>query len=187
MALSPNMFTQETVAGQVDLSVSNGGVVSAEVYASEAVPLVPGQAVKIVDSAGGVPKVTALAANTESTFGIVLRNIKDVSYPAKAPLEIGMMGCVVYMTSSAAIARGAAVEMIYTTNKVVTNAGVNPPIGIAYDKATGADQLIRVMLRTPVLPVYLDQLADVVITSVSTGEILKYDTNHWENAPDLTA
>jgi predicted RecA/RadA family phage recombinase len=150
MALNQNQFAQATVQGQMDLEFTGGGVISGQVYASEATALVAGQPIKMVDSAGGVPKVTALTANTDATFAYVARNIKDQNFPAGAAVELAMNGSIMYMTSGAAIARGAKLENVYNTVKVITNAGTNPVCGVALDKATATDQLIRVLILTPV-------------------------------------
>jgi hypothetical protein len=148
MTLNINQFAMSTVQGQMDLQF-NGSVISAQVDSTQATNLVAGQAVKLVDSAGGVPKVVGLAANTDSTFGYVIRNLKDVDFPAYAQLEIALQGSVMYMTAGAAIARGASIEVVYTTNKVITNAGVNPVAGYALDKAAADGDLIRVYVLTP--------------------------------------
>lgn len=143
-----NSFKITPVQGQVDLNFA-GSVVSARVKSDEATALVAGQAIKLVDSAGGVPEVTALTANTQQAFGFVTRNLKDQDFPAYASVEIGLQGTVIWMTAGAAIARGAKLEVVYTTNKVITNAGTNPVCGYAYDKAAADGDLIRVYVITP--------------------------------------
>lgn len=150
MVQNINQFSQTPVQGDVDLGVgAPGAIVTCQVTSDEAVALVAGQAVKLVDSAGGVPKVTALDANTDEVFGFISRNLKDASYPAGARCEVALQGSFMYMTSGAAIARGAKIEVVNSTKKVITNAGTNPVSGFAYDKATAADQLIRVYILTP--------------------------------------
>ena len=124
MALDINQFSQTPVAGEPDLQFA-GSVVSARVSASQGTALVAGQAVKIEDSAGGVPNVLGIASNTDVSWGIVLRNLKDQSFPAQQPLEIGRTGTVVYLTASGAIARGAAVEIAYDTFKVSQAGGLS--------------------------------------------------------------
>lgn len=143
-----NSFKITPVQGEVDLQFA-GSVVSARVKSSEATALVAGQAVKLVDTAGGVPEVTALAANTDSTFGFVTRNLKDASFPAYSSVEIGLQGTVIWMTAGAAIARGAKLEVVNSTKKVITNAGTNPVCGFAFDKASADGDLIRVYVITP--------------------------------------
>lgn len=148
MAINPNMFAMETVQGQLDLSLISS-VITCEVSASQAVALVAGQAVKLEDSAGGLPKVLALAGNTDPSFGVVLRNLKDMDYPANARVEVALASSTVYMTAGAAIARGAKVEFVNASKKVITAAGVNPVLGFALDKASNDGDLIRVYILTP--------------------------------------
>lgn len=150
MALNINQFAMSTVQGQVDLEF-NSSVVSAAVDSTQVVPLIAGQAVKIVDSASPLPKVVSLASSAEGAFGFVVRNLKDANFPANAKLEIAQDGTTMYMTAGAAIARGVAVEFDYANNRVIAAAGINPRIGYAYDKAAALGDLIRVVIRVPAL------------------------------------
>ena len=148
MSILINQFKMEPVQGEVDLEFA-GSVVAAQTKAAEATALIAGQAVKLVNSATGIPEVTALADNTEAPFGFVARNIKDQDYPANARLELALEGTIMWMTAGAAIARGAKLEVVNSTFKVITNAGTNPVIGYAFDKAAADGDLIRVYIETP--------------------------------------
>lgn len=148
MALNINQFAQSTVQGAPDLQF-NGSVLSARVDASQATAIVPGQAVKMYNAAGGTPTVVGLAANTDAVLGVAMFNLKDASYAASAPLEIAMQGSVVWMTAGAAIARGALVEFALATNKVITSAGINTVIGLALDKAAADGDLVRILIKAP--------------------------------------
>lgn len=148
MTQFPNQFKQTPEVGTLDLRIP-GASISCQVDADQATALVPGQAVAIVDSAGGVPKVEALAADTDVTFGFVVRNLKDIDFPAEKPVEIAFYGAVMFMKAGAAIARGAFVEFDVSDNEVITAAGTNPSVGIALDKAGAADDIIRVLIQTP--------------------------------------
>ncbi len=148
MTISPNQFAMQTVQGDLDLQFL-GGVITVQVSANQATALIAGQAVKLEDSAGGVPKVLALAANTESSFGFVVRNLKDQTFPAGSLMEVALQGSVMQMTAGAAIARGAKIEVVNSTKKVITNAGTNPVAGFALDKAAADGDLIRVWVLTP--------------------------------------
>lgn len=143
-----NAFALAPLKGDTSLP-RTGMVISAMVKSDEAVPIVAGQAVKLVDSAGGVPVITALTATTDAAFGVALYNIKNQSYAANAALEIGMRNTVVWMEAAGAIARGAFVQFNYATNKVSLNLGLNPTLGVAMDKATADGDLIRVLLDIP--------------------------------------
>lgn len=167
-----NSFKITPVQGEVDLNFA-GSVVSARVYSSESAALVAGQAVKLVNSAGGVPEVTALTSNSDTIFGFVTRNFKDASYPAYASVEIALAGSVVWMTAGAAIARGASVEVAYTTTKVIAAAGTNPSAGFAYDKAAADGDLIRVFVQTPRATGNVTALTNVVtLAEVNAGKTL---------------
>lgn len=148
MVQNINQFGQTPEAGDLDLTFG-GEVLTCQVASTQVTALVPGQAVKMADVAGGVPKVVSLAADTDVTFGFVVRNLKDATYPALSYLEIAIQGSVEYMTSGAAIARGAMVEVVSATNKVITAAGTNPVAGFAIGKATATDELIRIFVLTP--------------------------------------
>lgn len=149
MAQTLNQFAMTPEVGDLDLQFP-GQVLTAQVDASST-SIVPGQPVKIVDSAGGLPKVTALTANTDKTFGFAIRNLKDAQIDAGEPIEIAFFGAVMYMTAGAAIARGANVEVVYTTNKVITSGGTNPIVGKALDKAAANNDVIRVFIPAPVV------------------------------------
>lgn len=148
MAQNINQFGQTPEQGDLDLTYG-GEVITCQVASTQVVNLVAGQAVKLADVAGGVPKVVALSGNTDVTFGFVVRNIKDVDFAAQDYLEIAIQGSVQYMTAGAAIARGATVEAVTSTNKVITAAGTNPIIGFALGKATADGELFRVYVLTP--------------------------------------
>lgn len=148
MVLNPNQFALETVQGQLDL-LAPGTVISGQVSASQATAIVPGQPLKLEDSAGGTPKFLSLAADTDETFGFMVRNIKDISRSASDSLEVAIAGAVMVMTAGAAIPRGAKVEVVAATSKVIKWAGANPVVGIALDKAAADTDLIRVYITTP--------------------------------------
>lgn len=146
--LNQNQFSMIPVQGDLDL-LFQGGVISALVSPNQATALIAGQAVKLENSASPMPTVLALAGNSDSTFAFVIRTLKDQNFPTKAAVEIAFNGAVMQMTAGAAIARGANVEVVQSTNKVITSAGVNPVIGFALDQATADTQVIRVYIRTP--------------------------------------
>jgi hypothetical protein len=143
-----NQFGISSVQGQIDLLGTPSNVITCQVDSSQATALAQGAPVKLSTTAGGVPKVVGLAANTDVTFGFIARNVKDQTYAANSYCEVALINTVMQMTSGAAITRGAKLEVVYTTNKVITNAGTNPVVGFALDTATGADQLIRVYIIT---------------------------------------
>lgn len=151
MSLNINQFAQTTVIGQLDLEF-HGSVISGQVSSSQSSALVAGQPVKVENSVGGVPKLLALAAQTDPVHGFVVRNLKDQNFPTLARCEMAMKNSVMFMAASAAIARLGAVEVDYTTvGNVNPAAGINPVIGFAMDEAVNVGDLIRVYIDVPSL------------------------------------
>lgn len=147
--LSPNQFAQSPYLGMIDLRF-DFNTVSVQIASTQGTALYPGAAVKMVDSADGVPKVVGCAANTDEVLGFINFDIKSISFAAGAMCEISMAGNVMYLYATAAIARGVRVMIDLSTNGgVVTAAGGGKYVGWAYDKASAAGQLIRVFLATP--------------------------------------
>ena len=137
-----------------------GSVVSARVSSSQSGSLIAGQAVKGDNttpgtSQDGVPPVLSLASASDPAIGFVVRNIKDQNFSANARLELALAGAVMYMTSdtanSGAITRFSPVEYSTANNTVLAWGGVNPIVGIAYDAAINAGDLIRVLIKSPQL------------------------------------
>lgn len=149
MSLAQNQLAQIPVRGMLDLMIQPN-IIGCQVYASESTALIPGQAVKLVDSADGVPKVTAATAATDDIFGFVPYDQKDQDFPAGAAVDIAFFrGCVMYMTASAAIARGAQVMIVVSGSKVATVSSSQRIIGRALDKAAANNDLIRVLIDLP--------------------------------------
>lgn len=145
-----NAFTQSPQLGMIDLRFDYN-TVAVEIDSSQATTLYAGAAVKMVDSADGVPKVIGCAANSDEVLGFINFDIKTVGFVAGAAAEISMAGNVMYLYATAAIARGVRVVLALTTNGGVAAAnasGGEDIVGWAYDKAAAGD-LFRVFLLTP--------------------------------------
>jgi len=126
--------------------------ISVLVDVSQSGNLYPGSAVKMVDSAGGVPKVVGCTANSDSCLGFINYDIKTQAYVAGSPAEISVAGNVMYLYAVAAIARGAQVQLEVTspgTVKTITGSSGANIVGWALDKATNPGDLIRVVIRSP--------------------------------------
>lgn len=149
MTLNQNQFNQSPVQGQRDL-IFNANSISAQIDTTSAGSLVPGQAVKMVDSAGGVPKVVECALDSDEVFGFINYNIKDLSGDINAgdivTISLVNGGACMYMTASAAIARNAVVGIVVASKKVKTSAGGSRDVGRALDKAAADGDLIRVLM-----------------------------------------
>ena len=144
-----NQFIQSPEQGQLDLKF-NPNSISCQVDVSSAGSLLPGQAVKMVDSVGGVPKVVECAADEDDVFGFINYDIKSKSFSALDKVEISAFaGNVMFMTASAAIARNAEVMIVVASKKVALATLANRIVGRALDKATADGQLIRVYINLP--------------------------------------
>lgn len=147
---SQNQFAQAMYLGVLDQLYSYN-TKAAMIDVSQTGLTYPGAAVKLVDSAGGPPKVIKCTAVTDVVFGFVNYNIKNPGFVAGQPAEISQAGNVMYLYATAAIARGAKLMLDLSTNGgVITASGSGATIvGWAYDKATAVGQLIRVQLAVP--------------------------------------
>lgn len=139
-----NQFELGKEKGQLDLR-QNVNILSCR---ADSV-LVPGQAVKLVDSAGGVPNVTAVTADTDEVFGYVVKNFRRDATAIGDVIEIAMTGCYMYMVAGAAITPNADVMFVTSSGKVITATGVTKIIsGRALDKAAADGDLIRVYIKS---------------------------------------
>lgn len=149
MAQTMNQFNQAPVQGMLDLRF-NPNTISCAIDVSSAGSLVPGTAVKVVDNAGGVPKVVECAADTDDVFGFINYNIKNAKFNAYDAVEISAFrDNVMYMTAGAAIARNAKVEIVVASVKVITATSGKTIVGRAYDKAAADGDIIRVVIDLP--------------------------------------
>lgn len=149
MALNQNQFALIPIQGMMDLRF-NPAVISAQIDTSSAGGLVAGQPVKMVDSAGGVPKVVECAADTDDVYGFLVYDLKQTVFAIGAPVEVACMrDNVMFMTASAAIARNAQVEIVLSGVKVATAASGKRIVGRALDKAAANGDVIRVTIDLP--------------------------------------
>jgi hypothetical protein len=150
MALNISQFAMSTVQGAIDLTVGVRSVLSAQIGSGSAGGLVAGQAVKLVNSAGGIPDVVECAADTDDVFGFIAYSIKDQAFAALDKAEIAFgRGAVMYMTASAAIAPGDKVMIVVASKKVAIATSGKTIVGRALDKAAADGDLIRVMIDLP--------------------------------------
>jgi len=150
-AQNQNQLAQSSQLGMIDLRFPYN-TVSAQIDVSQATPLYAGWAVKMVDSADGVPKVVGCSAEDDEVFGFINFDIKTVQFVAGSLCELSLGGNVIYLYATAAIARMAKVQLdlSQTGGCVKTAADTGDCIvGWAFDKATAAGQLIRVFVKTP--------------------------------------
>ncbi len=140
-----NQFAQTPVLGQVDMT-SAINIKSVRIDpASSSTVLTAGQFVKIVDVAG-TEIVVDEAAVTEKAYGCIVYNPRQNTYLKGDMVEIACKGTVVYLETSAAIARGAKVQNTPAAPTVQTLASLatNCQVGICLDKPAAANVLTRV-------------------------------------------
>ncbi len=148
--LSQNQFAQTSYIGVVDLRFAYA-TVSVQIDTTQATPVFPGSPMMMVDSAGGVPKVVACAADTDDCIGFLNFDIKSTQYVAGDRAEMSMAGNCMFLYATAAVARGAQVRLDVAGNGVAPLLGSGDAniVGWAYDKASSPGDLIRVFLKTP--------------------------------------
>lgn len=146
---SQNQFSQSPEKGMLDLRF-NTNTISGSIDVSSAGGLVPGQAVKMVDSVGGAPKFVECAADSDDVFGFINYNIKQATFKVGDAVEVSYFrGNVMYMEANAAIARNGKVMIVIATKRVATATTGKMIVGRAIDKATAQGQLIRVVIDLP--------------------------------------
>lgn len=151
--LNSNQFNMTPVVGQLDLRTNPNPSVFSFRYNPEATSTdrtVAGEGVKLVDlgasDVNGVPIVDKRTLDADAIAGVrIFKNKKGESEPGDI-IEVAGEGAVIYMNSNAAIARGALVSLVIATIGDVITRTTEEIFGIALDKATAADELIRVKI-----------------------------------------
>jgi len=147
-----NKFTESPVQGQLDLRFNTNSITVQ--LAGSIADQVASVAVKFTTDVNGVPVVTPCTANTDQVAGFLNFNSKNSKFKAKDYVEMSMGSNVMYLVSTAAINRGAKVMIVVATiGGVITATSGKPIAGIALDQASGAGQLIRILLTTPTVDV----------------------------------
>lgn len=144
-----NQFVQTALLGQVTMA-PNPSILPAKIYISSvATKLQAGQGVALVNQAGAEITVDQATDTTTECFGVIIYNPRKNTYSAGDTIEVALNGSVVYMETSAAIARGAKVMLDPSGPTVSTLTGLptNAMLGICLDKPTASGQLARILLR----------------------------------------
>ena len=141
-----NQFKQGPDKGDVAM-IPNPHTLPCKVDPNSTSTLYPGSAVKLT-SATGVEIMVDKSAATEAIFGFVKRTPKYNTFIAGMALEIVLPGSIMWMESQAAFNRGQLVEQYAAGDLVKAYAGVNTTVGVALDTASGANKLVRVLIRT---------------------------------------
>lgn len=149
--LSQNQFTITPYLGTVD-QLLNYNTKQMQVDSSQAGSLVPGTAVKMIDSADGVPKVVACSANADVCMGFINYDLKSSVFVANSMVQVSQGGNVILLYATGAVSRGAQVQLdVSTMGGVAQAVGASGAsiVGWALDKATAPGQLIRVNVTAP--------------------------------------
>lgn len=151
MALTSNQFDQSLMAGMVDQRYSYS-TISVQFDTSEpATGILPGTAVKGVDSAGGVPKVLAVTADADDVIGFLNYDIRHAGFQRLDFAEISQDGNIIYLKGTGAIARNASVVLDVAGGGVKAATGTTDDriVGIAFDKFPAANAIGRVRVKVP--------------------------------------
>lgn len=140
-----NQFAMGSVKGQC-AAVPAANVISAQLTTASVGTPKAGAAVKLIAGQANTILVEVAAA-TDDIFGFIVWNPKKNTYAAGDSFEVALPGTVMTMESSSAFNRGQSLEIVASGEKVKAYAGTNTPCGVALDTASGAGQLVRVLIR----------------------------------------
>ena len=156
MAQNLNQFNQTAVVGELDLQTNPNPASFTMKFHDEsdtaATTLLPGEGVKLIDLGGSdtigvLPLVDERAAVTDALFGVKIFSTKKNAAVSGEIVQIAGKGAVMFLNSGAAIARGDSVSLVIgTPGNVITNVSTGEILGIALDKAVGANEIIRVLI-----------------------------------------
>lgn len=145
-----NQFAPIPVVGMVDQQF-NYNTVEAQIDTTESGTLYAGQAVKIYDSANGIPKVVACNADADNVFGFINFDHLHPSFIAGDRVELSQAGNVMFLMPTASGARGAqAISDVSTVGgvAVASGSGGEDIVGYFWDKPV-AGTACRVKLSNP--------------------------------------
>jgi hypothetical protein len=153
MSLNPNQFGITAQLGSLDLQTNpNPAVLTVQIASNVVGDVVAGQGVKLVDLGAsdsiGVPLVGIRANDDDILDGVVLTSTQKGAFVAGDIVQIALEGSIVRFNSGAALARGAEVALANATPGNIQAVGTLTRLGKLLDKATGANQLVRVLIKT---------------------------------------
>ena len=151
-----NQFNQTPVVGELDLQTNPNPATFTCLFKDKsetaATTMVPGEGAMLVDLdasdiVGINPIVDERGAVTDPIFGVKIFNTKKNESVDGEIVQIAGKGAVMFLNSGGAILRGADVSLVLATpGNVITNVVTGELLGKALDKATGADEVIRVLI-----------------------------------------
>jgi len=152
-----NQFAQTPVVGELDLQTNPNPATFTCLFKDKsetaATTLVPGEGAKLIDLdtadiVGINPIVDERALVGDPIFGVKVFTTKKNEAVDGEIVQIAGEGAVIFMNSDAAILRGAEVELVLATPGNVKTYSSGSKAGIALDKVTAADKIIRVLIKT---------------------------------------
>lgn len=157
MAQNINQFKKAPVVGSLDLSTNPNPALFTcrfvDASATAGTTIVPGEGVKLIDRGAndipGPPIVDERAADADAIFGVKIYTTEKAASETGEFVQVAGPGAVVYMNAGAAILRGAAVELVLATpgNVITAAASGTPDLGICLDKATAANDVVRILIQ----------------------------------------
>jgi len=154
MSQNMNQFKQTPVVGSLDLqSNPNPSMFTCRFKdASETAgtTMVPGEGAKLIDldTADFIspPIVDERALVSDPIFGVKVYTTKKNAAVDNDIVQVAGRGAVVFMNAGAAIVRGAEVSLVLATPGNVVTLTAGSRLGVCLDKATAANQLVRVLI-----------------------------------------
>lgn len=142
-----NQFGQTPLKGRVS-NVPTPSTISCQITGASSNTFYPGTAVVLISGTSQTILIEKATA-TQPIFGFVVWNPKQVKWTAGMNVEVAMPGTVMEMESQAAFNRGQLLQQVATNDQVQAyTGGTNTTIGIALDTASGANKIVRVLIRT---------------------------------------
>lgn len=153
MTQSLNQFNQTSERGQIALRGEGNNLISVVVDSAETGVIKAGDLVVLSGSNGGIPTVKKAAGTAgEVILGFAVYNVIQNEFKAGMLLEIALTSVFMTMEASAAIAAGKSVAYAAATGLVQeapsAAAAATPVVGVALTKATAANDLIVVYIKT---------------------------------------
>jgi predicted RecA/RadA family phage recombinase len=153
MALNLNQFQQGAIAGTLDLGSSdNDSIFRFRIDPdSTATDLQVGKGVRLVDGGANdpndVPLVDGVTVDTQAPVGVILYSTENNDdYSAGDVVTVATQGAVIRMQASGALNRGVRVALDADTPLFVQAVASNAAFGILLDKATAANDIVRVKI-----------------------------------------
>ena len=152
-----NQFNQTPVVGELDLQTNPNPATFTCLFKDKSetadTTLVPGEGAMLVDLdtsdiVGINPIVDERALVGDPIFGVKVFTTKKNEAIDGEIVQIAGEGAVMFLNTEAAVLRGAKLSLVLgTPGNVETIAATGEVVGIALDKASAADKIIRVLIK----------------------------------------